>query len=406
MPGVLSNLRVVEVSAYVAAPLGGMTLAQLGADLIQISPKSGRIDYNRWPQTDDGKSLYWAGLNKAKRSIRIDLARTEGQELAAALIAGKEGDGGGILMTNLPSRGWMSYEALKQRRDDLIMLKLTGNYDGSAAVDYTVNCASGFPMVTGDGTQPINHAIPVWDIATGLYLATGTLAAVQHRQANGKGQEVSIALSDVMLATVGNLGYIAEVQMTGRQRPAIGNHLYGGFGRDFATQDGRAVMVAAFSDRQWQSLLRATGTEERMPHVAAAMGVDLADEAGRYAARDAIAAVLAPWFAARTLADIRQAFEGSGVLWGPFQDFLQLVAEDVRCSTANPLFREAEQPGIGSYLTPHIPLSFGAAPHGNIVPAPALGQHSEAVLADVLGLPSGEIGRLFDAGLVAGPDRE
>ncbi|MFO7482718.1 MAG: 2-methylfumaryl-CoA isomerase, partial [Oceanibaculum nanhaiense] len=103
---------------------------------------------------------------------------------------------------------------------------------------------------------------------------------------------------------------------------------------------------------------------------------------------------------------IRQALEGSGVLWGPFQDFRQLVEEDVRCSTANPLFREAAQPGIGSYLTPHIPLSFGAAPHGDIVPAPALGQDSEAVLAEVLGLSSGAIGKLFDSGLVAGPEQE
>lgn len=404
MRGVLNNVRVVEVSAYVAAPLGGMTLAQLGADLVQISPIGGRIDYNRWPLTKDGKSLYWAGLNKAKRSIRIDLARPEGKELAAAIIAGSPGDNGGILLTNLPSRGWMGYEALREKRPDLIMLKLTGNYDGSTAVDYTVNCASGFPMVTGDGTRPVNHALPAWDVAAGLYLATGALAALHHRRETGKGQEVSLALSDVMLATVGNLGYLGEVQMNGTQRPAIGNHIYGGFGRDFATADGRIAMVAAISDKQWQALCDATGTTERMPYVARLMDVDLEDEGGRYQARDLIAAVLAPWFAARTLDEIRTAFEGTGVLWGPFQDFRQLVAEDRRCSTANPMFREAEQPGIGTYLTPHSPLAFTAAPRGDIVPAPALGQHTEAVLAEVLNLPSGEIGRLFDAGVVAGAE--
>lgn len=401
MSAILKGLRVVELSAFVAAPLGGLTLAQLGADVVQVSPIAGRIDHDRWPVTDGGTSLYWAGLNKGKRSVRLALDRPEGQEIAAALVAAP-GEGGGIALTNLPARGWMAYGAMRARRADTILLTLTGNHDGSTAVDYTVNSASGFPMVTGDGSRPVNHALPAWDVAAGLYLATGLLAAERHRRLTGEGQAVTLALSDVMLATVGNLGFLAEAQITGRQRPAIGNDLYGAFGRDFATADGRRVMVAAISDRQWAALCRATGLADRMVHVERAMAVDLGDEAGRYHARDAIAAVLAPWFAARTLAGIAAAFAGTGVLWGPYQDFAQLVAEDPRCSTANPMFREIDQPGAGRHLAPHSPLAFGAFPRGDVVPAPALGLHTEEVLAEVLGLPSAEIGRLFDAGIAAG----
>lgn len=401
MQSILTGLRVVEVSAFVAAPLGGMTLAQLGADVVQISPIAGRMDYGRWPLTASGASLYWAGLNKGKRSIRLALDRPEGQEYAAALIAA-EGDGGGIALTNLPARGWLSYESLRRSRADVILMKLLGSSDGSTAVDYTVNCASGFPMVTGRGDGPVNHVLPAWDVAAGLYLSTGLLAAERYRRLTGGGQEVSLALSDVMLATAGNLGFIAEVQINDQQRQPIGNDLYGAFGRDFATRDGRRVMLTAITNRQWEALCTATGLTGRIPEIEAATGEDLTDEGGRYRARDAIAEVLADWCGRRTLSEIAAALGKSGVLWGPYQDFRQLVTEDPRCSTANPMFQDLDQPAVGRHLAPASPLSFGAFPRGPVRPAPLLGQHSEEILADVLGLSSGEIGRLFDQGVVAG----
>src|SRR5579883_2475523 len=100
------------------------------------------------------------------------------------------------------------------------------------------------------------------------------------------------------------------------------------------------------------------------------MGVDLDSEAGRYEARDAIAAVLARWCKSRTLAEIRAAFAGTAVLWGPFQDFAQLVREDPRASPENPLFSVVEQPGIGRYPMPGLPLDFAAAPRLPTGPAP------------------------------------
>jgi len=405
MNRLLADLRIVELSAFVAAPLGGMTMAQMGAEVIRIDPIGGGIDFNRWPVAPSGASLYWAGLNKAKRSVALALDKPEGRELARA-IATAPGPGCGIVLTNLPPLPGLDYASLKTARDDVILLRLTGNRDGSAAVDYTVNAASGFPLVTGHGGgQPVNHVLPAWDIAAGLYLATALLAAERHRSRTGAGQEVTAALSDVMLAAVGHLGYVGDVQINGHARPAIGNDLYGSFGRDFATADGRRIMIIALTPRQWRGLGRATGLAEKFTMIGTIMEVDLETETGRFEARNAIAALLAPWCAARSLDEIGEAFAGTGVLWGRFQDFVGLVTQDPRCSTTNPLFAEVEQPGIGSYLMPGLPLDFGAAPRQPTRPAPLLGEHTDQVLSEVLGLASTEIGRLHDIGVAAGPTR-
>lgn len=395
----LAGLRVVEVSAFIAAPLGGMTLAQLGAEVIRIDPLGGNIDAKRWPLAPGGQSIYWASLNKGKRSVTLALDTPEGQAIAAELITAP-GPGGGIVLTNLPTRGWMSDAALRAQRPDLITMRLTGNHDGSGAVDYTVNCASGFPIATGANADPINHVLPAWDIAAGLYLALGVLAAERTRQRDGQGQEISLALNDVMLATVGNLGYIADVQVNGAVREPIGNHLYGAFGRDFATMDGRRAMLVAISNRQWRAIGKATGLTEKLAMVGPLMDVDMATEGGRYAARHAIAAVLEPWFAARTLAEVRAALDGSGVLWGPYQDFGQLVAEDARCSTSNPMFAEVEQPGVGRVLTPRIPLSLGGTPAHPPAAAPSMGQNTGEVLTQVLGYDAARLAALREAGVI------
>jgi 2-methylfumaryl-CoA isomerase len=405
MNQLLADLRIVEFSAFVAAPLGGMTMAQLGAEVIRIDPLRGGIDHNRWPVTASGASLYWAGLNKAKRSVALALDKPEGRELAKA-IATAPGPGGGIVLTNLPPLPGLDYTSLKAARDDVIMLRLIGNRDGSAAVDYTVNAASGFPLVTGPqqdgGSTPVNNVLPAWDVATGLYLSTALLAAERHRTRTGQGQEVVAALADVMLAMMGHLGYVGDVQVNGTSRPALGNDLYGSFGRDFACADGR-VMIIALTPRQWRALGRATGLADALAAIGPRLGVDLDTEAGRFEARDAIAAVVAPWCAGKTLAEIEAVFAGSGVLWGPFQDFATLVNCDPRCSTANPLFAEIEQPGIGRYLMPGLPLDFSASPRQPTRPAPRLGADTDRVLSEMLGLSAAAIGRLHDSGIAAGP---
>jgi 2-methylfumaryl-CoA isomerase len=392
---------VIEGSAFVAAPLGGMTLGQLGADVIRFDQIGGGLDAGRWPLSPSGESLFWAGLNKGKRSIQVDLRGAEGRELVQALVAAA-----GILLTNFPARGWLAYEQMRAHREDLIMCALTGNPDGSSEVDYTVNPSTGFPWATGprDLNVPLNSVLPAWDVTMGGLACTGILAAERHRTRTGEGQLIRLALSDVAFAMVGNLGRIAEVQIGGQDAKRDGNYLYGAFGHDFSTSDGRRVMVVALTGRQWISLVEVTGTAEAFGSLEGVTGHDLSSEDGRFGARDLIAAVLRPWFEARSLDEVREAFDGTGVSWGPYQTFRQLVEEDPRVSEANPLFSTIEQPGIGAYLVPATPLEFTASGRLGARPAPRLGEHTEAILADVLGLSGAEIGKLFDAGTVAGAD--
>lgn len=404
MSGILSGLRVVEGSAFVAAPLGGMTLAMLGADVIRFDQIGGGLDYHRWPLAADGQSLFWAGMNKGKRSIQLDLRSPAGRELATALVAAP-GDQAGIFVTNFPARGWLEYDNLKNHRSDLVMVALTGNPDGTSEVDYTVNPATGFPWATGPRnlSEPLNSILPAWDIALGTLATVGLLAAERHRRLTGNGQLVQLSLSDVAFAMVGNLGRIAEAQLGGRDQQKDGNYLYGAFGHDFETRDGRRVMVVALTARQWSALKEATNIGEACSTIERATGHDLDTETGRFQARDLIAALLRPWFASRDLAVIRETFAGTNVSLGPYQTFRQLVREDPRCSPANPMFTEVDQPGVGRYLMPGSPLYFSAVERVPARRAPMLGENTDEVLADVLGLGSAAIARLHDEGVVAGP---
>jgi 2-methylfumaryl-CoA isomerase len=402
MNGILAGLRVIEGSAFVAAPLSGMTMAQLGADVIRFDQIGGGLDYHRWPLAADGQSLFWAGLNKGKRSIQLDLGAPAGRELATALITTAGADAG-LFLTNFPMRGWLEYETLAKRRPDLIMVALTGNPDGTSEVDYTVNPATGFPWATGPRNlaEPLNSVLPAWDIALGSLATIGMLAAERRRGRTGRGQLIRLSLSDVAFAMVGNLGRIAEAQLGARDQPKDGNYLYGAFGHDFETREGRRVMVVALTARQWNALVEATEIDQACRDITHATGHDLSTESGRFQARDLIAALLRPWFAARDLAEIRRIFAGTNVSWGPYQTFRQLVAEDPRCSTANPMFAHVEQPGVGTYLMPGSPLDFAGIERMPVRRAPILGEHTEEILSEVLGLSSVQIARLHDERVVA-----
>jgi 2-methylfumaryl-CoA isomerase len=378
-----------------------MTLAQLGADVIRVDPIGGGSDHQRWPVAPGGESYYWASLNKGKRSIAVDMRSEEGRELVLALIAAP-GPDRGILIDNVVGRRWMAHDRLAELRPDLVHLRVQGCPDGRPAVDYTVNAEVGIPMMTGaeDWGAPVNHVLPAWDLVAGLSVATGVLAALHERERTGEGAYVELALSDVALAGVANLGWLSEAAQRGDDRPRQGNHIYGSFGSDFTCRDGAHVMVVALTPGQWAALQAVTGTTAVFAALGDALQADLTNEAERYRLRETITAVLRPWFAVRDVKQVSDELDAARVLWGRYRGMTDVVADHRRGVHA--VLADVELPGAGEVITARSPLRWNGD-HGPAGASPVLGRDTEHILADVLGLTTVEIGGLHERRVIAPP---
>jgi 2-methylfumaryl-CoA isomerase len=390
----LAGVRIVEISSFVAVPLAGMTLCQLGADVVRVDPIGGAADYHRWPVTEDGASIYWAGLNKGKRSVAADFRSADGQDLVQRLIADS-----GVLITNVAGREWHSYDTLTRLRPDLIHVEVSGRADGGTGVDYTVNAGLGFPMVTGPAelATPVNHVLPAWDVACGLYAALSVVTALRHRDGTGQGQAISIPLENVALATAGNLSFLTEVMVNGTARERIGNSIYGQYGQGFTSGDGVSFMVVALTGRHFRDLCELTASTNSVAALAETVGADFTDEGDRYRHRDALTGLFSEWFAARTASEIASGLAATSVLWERYRSFSEVV-DDARV-TANPMFTSLNQPRIGEYLAPGLPVSINGD-YPQAVAAPALGDDTRDVLTEWLGFEPADIDRLTDSGTV------
>ena len=405
MYDLLKGLRVVEGSAFVAAPTCGLYLAQMGAEVIRFDNIGGGPDFRRWPLADNGSSLYWEGLNKGKKSIALDLSSPTGREIAQRLAAAP-GEDAGLFVTNFPVDGFLSYDRLKALRDDLICVRVMGWADGSQGMDYTINAALGLPQMTGptDDARPVNHVLAAWDLLTGAYCAFGLVSALLARTRGGGGREIRAPLSDIGAATMANLGFTAETMLSGRQRPRMGNDIFGAFGRDFTTKDGQTLMLLAITPKQWSKALEVLGLAAAVTALEAELGVSFAtDEGLRFTHRARLYPLFERAFAQRTAADLAPAFDAGGVTWGAYQP-LEAALDDPRLYKDNPMFEEVRQPSGLSYPAPGAMATIPQDARGAVQPAPRLGQHTDEVLAEVLGLSGREIGRLHDAGVVAGAD--
>jgi 2-methylfumaryl-CoA isomerase len=353
----------------------------------------------------NGRSLYWTSLNRGKRSIAIDIRRPEGRRLLKDLITAP-GQDAGILLTNVTAP-WLSHDELVKARADLISCTIQGNPDGSSAVDYTVNCATGLPTATGASKDlPVNHVLPAWDIICALQAALAIVGAVGRRRRTGEGAAIKIALSDVAFSSLSYLGILAEVELLGQERMPIGNDIYGAFGRDFATRDGERVMVAAISVRQWQALVSACDISVPIAAIEAAIGLDFSRETDRFEGRDIIAGLVKRWCLDRTIQQAAEAFDKHGVCWGKYQTFGELVGQDPRVSLQNEMFEMIDTPGIGMHHAAGTPIRISNLEQFRATPAPLIGAATDEILEKVLGLGSRQIGELHDAGVVAGSEKE
>lgn len=401
----LAGVRVVEYASFVAGPSAGMALAQFGAEVIRVDPLGGNADYRRWPVSErGGHSLYWHSLNRGKRSVALNLRTDAGRDLLLAL-ATAPGPDAGIVVDNAVGRSWFSYEALRERRADVISVRVQGRPDGGAAVDYTVNGASGIATMTGpvDGPgagsgAPVNHVLPAWDLLCGQEVVSAVLAALRRRDRTGVGAHVEVALSDVAMAAVASLGWYSEAAERGA-RERHGNHLYGAFGVDFSTADGDRVMVVALTARQWQALGEATGAAESLAALADSRGADFGTDEDRYRCRDAIAEILAPWFAGHSTGEVHRALTEAGALWGPYRSTADVAADVFGNPDREPVLRVVDQPGVGQVISASSPIRIDGAYSVETAPV-TLGADTGAVLAEVLGIGDAELAALRKAGIV------
>ncbi|MFI5015455.1 MAG: CoA transferase [Hyphomicrobiales bacterium] len=405
---ILDGMCVVEGASFIAGPSCGLHLRQMGAEVIRFDDIAGGPDSRRWPVSPEGASFYWEGLNKGKKSVALDLSRPQGRELALRL-ATAPGENGGLFVTNYPANGFLSHARLSALRADLITLRVMGWPDERAAVDYTVNCATGLPFMTGPAgeTLPVNHVLPAWDLLAGAYGAFALLAAERARMASREGREIRLPLGDLAIATLGHLGQLAEVATSGRDRPRIGNELYGAFGRDFETADGHRLMVVAITRRQWSGLVAALELDAPIAALEAELGLSFAaDEGARFTHREKLIPLVEAALRGLPHAEIKVRFDKHGVCFGDYRTLKQALAEDARFSERNPLLTQVSHPSGYRYLTPGSAASIPSNERLAAARAPRLGEHTDEVLAQLLGLPDHEIGALHDRGLIAGPPAE
>ena len=396
MYNLLDGLRIIEASSFVASPTAGLYCAQFGAEVIRVDQVGGGPDHRRWPVTEANDSLYWENLNRAKKSVALDLTQPQGRELLQALVRST-----GQFITNFPADGFLSHATLAEGRQDLVTVRVMGWPDGAPALDYTVNNAVGYPMMTGAGPEPVNHVLPAWDLLSGAYAAFALLAAIRRREQTGLGSEVRIPLSDVAIGTAANLGGVAEVLHNNANRSRLGNTVYGLFGRDFVTKDGVRSMIVVVTHRQWANLIAALGLMDAVGAVEAERGVSFAKDDGlRFEHRDALFPLFETAIGALDHAAMVTMFDAAGVVHSAYKTMLD-AAHDSRLVGDNPIFSASDANPSG--LAYPAAGAFGTIPQmqrADAKPAPRNGQHSEEILSEALGLSSGEIARLIDSGII------
>jgi len=368
-----------------------------------VDHKAGGLDYDRFMLTKEGRSLSWENLNRAKKSVALDLRSGEGRELCVEL-AGKTGQ----CITNLPEKSFLSHSAMAAKRDDMISVRIMGWHDGRQAMDFTVNAASGYPLMTGpeewdpETAPPISQPLPAWDFITGAYSAFSLMTALHNRAATGQGAEMRVPLGDVAIGTMANSGTMAEMLYRGGDRQRLGNAIWGAFGRDFQSKDGTRFMVAALTPKQWTGLVAAFDVAQPIAALEKKLSVDFnAGDRPRFENRAALFDIFQTAAEAEDYAALAQRMAAHGCTFENYRSHHE-ASQDPALVDNNPLF--GPSPANPSGFEYPATRSFANMPErevGDPAPAPYLGQHSEEVLAERLGLSSGAIAKLIDAGTVA-----
>lgn len=400
MPGPLSHVRVLELSRVLAGPWAAQTLADLGADVIKVERPGAGDDTRSWgPPWAGEQSAYFLSANRGKRSVTIDFERPEGQELVRKLAAQAD-----VVIENFKVGGLvkygLDYESLKAVNPGLVYCSITGfgqdgPYAKRAGYDFMIQGMGGLMSITGQpdteaGGGPVKVGVAVTDVFTGLYATVGVLGALAHRDRTGEGQWVDLALLDVQVAVLANqaMNYLVggkAPQRLGNAHPNIVPY------QAFATRDGH-IILAVGNDGQFAKFCQVAGRPEL------AQDERYATNPARVANRKELVAILELLLEQRTSRDWLGALEAVGVPCGPINDIAQVFA-DPQVQARN-IRQDLPHPEAGTVPTVASPIRYSATPIQHSVAPPTLGQHTDAVLGEALGLCAEDIAALRDKGVI------
>ncbi len=407
MPGPLSHIRVLDLSRVLAGPWAGQNLADLGAEVIKVERPGQGDDTRRWGPPylkdaagrDTSEPAYYLSCNRGKKSIALDLATPEGQRLARELAAKCD-----ILLENYKvgglARFGLGYDDLEASHPHLIYCSITGfGQTGPcrerAGYDLIAQGMGGLMSITGEpdgapGGGPKRVGVAIADLFSGMYATIAVLAALARRERTGRGQHIDLALLDCQVAMLANqaMNYLTS----GRPPPRMGNaHANVVPYQPFATADGQ-IIVAAGNDTQFAGLCAVIGRPEL------ADDPDFATNAARIRNRERLLPMIAEQIKARTNREWQEELEAVGVPCGPINALDEVFAEpQVR---ARGMRFELDHPLAGRVPMVASPMRFSDTPIEYHAPPPLLGEHTDEVLGELLGLDAGEIARLRDGGVI------
>ncbi|VWD08544.1 L-carnitine dehydratase/bile acid-inducible protein F [Burkholderia contaminans] len=399
--GALSHIRVLDLTRVLAGPWCAQTLADFGADVIKVERPGAGDDTRHWGPpylkdpdgADTAEAAYYLAANRNKRSVTVDIATPEGQQIVRELAAQSDVVLENYKVGQLKKYG-LDYDSLRAVKPDLVYCSVTGfgqtgPYAHRAGYDFIIQGIGGFMSITGErdgepGGGPQKAGVAIADLATGLYSTIAVLAALAHRDRTGEGQYIDMALLDVQVALLANMNtnFLASGKPPvrwGNAHPNIVPY------QTFQTRDGW-IIVAVGNDGQFRKFVEAGGRPEL------ADDERFATNPSRVRHRDTLVPILAEMVKARDKADWIGALEAAGVPCGPINDLgevfdnEQVVARGMQVSLPHPCGADAK--------LVRNPIRMSATPPEACTAPPLLGAQTDDVLRDMLGYDDAKIASL------------
>ena len=407
MPKALGHIRVLDLSRVLAGPWCSQNLADLGADVIKIERPGSGDDTRAWGPpyardaagVDTSEAAYYLAANRGKRSVTVDIASAEGQALLRELVRHCD-----VVLENYKvgqlKRYGLDYDSLKAIKPDLVYCSVTGfgqdgPYAHRAGYDFLIQGMGGLMSVTGErddlpGGGPQKVGVALTDLMTGMYATIAVMAALTHRDRTGAGQYIDMALLDVQVAMLANVGsnYLNSgkpPKRWGNAHPNIVPY------QTFACSDGH-IIVATGNDGQYQKFVEAGGRPEL------AGDPRFATNPLRVQHRDTLVPLLAAMVLTRSRAFWIEGLEAVGVPCGPINDVGE-VYQDPQV-LARGLVVELPHPTAGTVKLVRNPMKLSATPALADQAPPLLGQHTEQVLGELLGHSAADIAALRAKGVL------